>query len=393
MAMTSGRPSVYDNDVYLSSTHADTLAQLGLDDREFISRAMMHVVVQCPRLTVSIRNAIRKPDDVDAIASAVSLAENLWRLTSQRYFVDYITASIKFVANCDGKMVADVLGYGISFDLAQNMVIATRYWLLQIFLCGTLDTLFRRFPVQFALSLLPGPAAFHGIDVSAAIQLARVVSALGRNPSPLTLIRTHGPFSGSVGAWHRQIRYLSTTQPGCEASTRSDTFNNTALKTALRMKRWALDNCNTILNKLHVTQVDELAWMEALDCMAGEELPDWIPTKVSFGAEDGEIIMKLEYSEVTANGDPRVSDSPPRVFNVRNPAQFGPQHLREWVKGSGGPVLSKGLPGAGCVVETSSPHWLCLGGEKASSDTSRSAERKFWAQTPTHTHTTDIERL
>jgi hypothetical protein len=377
MAMTAGRPSIYDNDIYLSSTHPAALAQLSLDDREFIGRAMMHVVVQCPRLTMSIRHAIRNPDDVDAVASAVSHAENLWRLTRQRHFVDYINTSIKTVASYDDNTVADILGHGIDFNLAQEMVIATRYWLLQIFLCGTLDTLLRRFPIQFALSLLPKPAAFHGVDVSAAIQLARVVLALGHNPSPLTLIRTHGPFSGSIGAWHRQVRYLSMTQPDSEDSTGSDTAREEALRTALRMKRWVLDNCNVILTRLHITQVDEAAWMEALDCMAGEELPDWIPTKVSFGAEDGEIIMRLEYSGVTANGDPRVGESSTRVFNVKNPAQFGPQHLREWVKGTGGPVILKGSPEAGCVVETASPHWLCLGAEGASYDSSERVEREF----------------
>lgn len=392
MAMTAGRPSIYDNDIYLSSTHPAVLTQLGLDDRQFIGRAMMHVVVQCPRLTVSIRNAIRNPNDVDAVASAVSHAENLWRLTRQKHFVDYINISIKTVADCDNDTVADILEYGIDFNLAQEMVIATRYWLLQVFLCGTLDTLFRRFPSQFGFSLLPRPETFHGIDVSAAKQLARVVFALGRNPSPLTLIRTHGPFSGSIGAWHRQVRYLSMIQPGSEDSSGSDTAREEALCTALRMKRWVLDNCNVILNRLQITQVDEPAWLEALDCMAGEELPDWIPTKVSFGTEDGEIIMKLEYSGVTANGDPRVSEGP-RVFNVKNPAQFGPQHLREWVKGCGGPVISKGSPEAGCVVETASPHWLCLGGGEASADPSERVECEFWAQTPTHDHSTGGECL
>lgn len=393
MAMTAGRLSIYDNDIYLSSTHPAVLAQLGLDDRQFISRAMMHVVVQCPRLTVSIRNAIRNPNDVDAVALAVSQAENLWRLTRQNYFVDYINASIKTVADCDDNTLTDILGYGIDFNHAQEMVIATRYWLLQVFLCGTLDTLSRRFPSQFGLSLLPGPETFHGIDVSAATQLARVVFALGPNPSPLTLIRTHGPFSGSIGAWHRQVRYLLMIQPGSEDSSGSAAAREEALCTALRMKRWVLDNCNVILNRLHITQVDEPAWMEALDCMAGEELPDWIPTKVSFGAEDGEIIMKLEYSGVTANGDPRLSAGPPRVFHVRNPAQFGPQHLREWVKGSGGPVVAKGPPEAGCVVETASPHWLCLGGEGASTDPSERVERDVSAMTPTNAPSTGGKRL
>lgn len=312
----------------------------------------MHVLVQCPRLIVAIRQALRNPGDVNVVASAMSLAENLWHLTRQRYFVQYINASVRTVNKFYDDTMADILVYGIEFDTAQNMVISTRYWLVQMFLCGTLDTLHRRFPVEFALSLLPEPVAFHGIDVSAAMQLGRVVLALSPNPSPLTLIRTHGPFSGSTGAWHRQIRYLSALR---SVST-DHTLWKQDLRTAERMKKWVFDNCNIILSSLNITRVDERTWMEALDCMAGEELVDWIPSRVSIGSEDGEIVMQLEYSDRTANGDAR--RGPTRVFNVRNPAKFGPQHLRDWVKGSGGPVVNVSPTSkASCASESSSPYF------------------------------------
>jgi hypothetical protein len=359
MAMSSGRPSIYDNDVYLSSTHPEVLARLDLNDRQRISRAMMHVAVQCPRLTVVLRHAIRNPNDVNAIASAVSLAENLWHLTRQKQFVDYINASIKIVAESDDP-VADILEYGIDFDSPQNMVIATRYWLLQVFLCGTLDTLYRRFPVEFGLSLLPAPVAFHGIDVSAAMQLARVVLVLGSNPSPLTLVRTHGAFSGSIGAWHRRVRYLSTQCSASGGPIADHMHGGRDLRIALRMKEWVLANCNAVLNELHITQVDEDAWMEALDCMAGEELPNWLPNKVSFSAEDNEIVMELEYSSVTADSDAQVDSSPSYIVKVQNPAQFGPQHLRKLVQGASSAVVPKRAPPESCVVETATLHWLCL---------------------------------
>ncbi|KAJ4381462.1 hypothetical protein N0V86_002821 [Didymella sp. IMI 355093] len=360
MAMSAGRPSIYDNDVYLSSTHPEVLVNLDLNDRQRISRAMMHVTIQCPRLTVVLRHAIRNPNDVNAIASAVSLAEKLWHLTGQRYFVDYINASIKIIAGFNDDSVADILEYGIDFDFPQNMVIATRYWLLQVFLCGTLDTLYRRFPVEFGLSLLPAPVVFQGIDVSAAMQLARVVLALGSNPSPLTLVRTHGAFSGSIGAWHRRVRYLSKQYSAPGVPIAHHMHGGRDLRVALRMKKWVLSNCNDVLNELHITQVDEDAWMEALDCMAGEELPDWLPSKVSFSAEDDEIVMKLEYSSLAGNSDAEVDSGPPYVVNVRNPAQFGPQHLREWVQSASSAVVSKRAPQKSCVVETANLHWLCL---------------------------------
>ena len=103
------------------------------------------------------------------------------------------------------------------------------------------------------------------------------------------------------------------------------------------MKRWLLSRCNVILKRLNVSAVDERAWLEALDCMAGDEMPAWIPTKVSFGSERGEMVMRLEYGEHRSTS-PQDYFSPQqgttRVFNVRNPAKIGPQHLREWVEGS-----------------------------------------------------------
>lgn len=291
----------------------------------------MHILIQCPRLIVAIRRAIRDPKNVVAVASAFSLMEELWKLNQQSYFAEFVDASVKISKVPISESVADILLHGICFETAQEMVICTRYWLLQALLCGSMDTLYRRFPAEYAFAHLPDPDALHQADTDAAIQLARLVSSLGVNVSPLTLVRSHAPLSASIGAWLRQIRYQASHHPVHGADK---------LFAAERMKKWLLVHCNAILKRLNTSRVDEGAWAEALDCMAGEELADWIPSKVSFSSEDGEMVMKLEYSDRSANGDLRVQggNSAPRVFTVRNPANFGPQHLREWVKGTGGPT-------------------------------------------------------
>ncbi|KAF2626070.1 hypothetical protein BU25DRAFT_411903 [Macroventuria anomochaeta] len=338
IAMTAGRLSVYDNDFYLSSTHPAALTSSTLTTVQRTTRAMMHILIHLPRLILTIRHALQSPGDVVVLASAISIAENLWLLTEQSHFAGFIEASIATVDEPIEDAVADILLHGVRFDTAQNMVICTRYWLLQVLLSGTIDTLYRRFPHACALSLLPDPETLHRVDTNAAAQLGRVVLGLDADPSPLTLVRTHGPLSGSIGAWHRQIRYLSSRLSFSDDSTTDHSQQINDLLAAERMKRWLLARCNVILKRLNISRVDERAWLEALDCMAGEELVDWIPSKVSFGSEDGEIVMKLEYSDRTANGDPRSMGGTTRVFNVQNPAKFGPQHLREWVKGNGGPA-------------------------------------------------------
>ncbi|KAJ4985199.1 negative acting factor [Stagonosporopsis vannaccii] len=332
IAMTAGRPSIYDNDAYLTMTHPEALSNFSLSKKQNVTRVMMHILIQCPRLIVAIRRAIREPKNVVAVASAFSLMEELWKLSQLSFFAEFIDASVKIAEKSIEESIADILLYGIGFDNAQAMVICTRYWLLKVLLCGTMDTLYRRFPVEYAFALLPDPDALHQADMDSAMQLARLVSNLGVDVSPLTLVRSHGPLSASIGTWLRQIRYQASHHPVHGADR---------IFAAERMKTWLLAHCNAILKRLNISRVDEGAWAEALDCMAGEELADWIPSNVSFGSEDGEMVMRLEYSDRTANGDLRVQGarSVPRVFNVRNPANFGPQHLREWVKGTGGPAI------------------------------------------------------
>lgn len=331
MAMSAGRPSIYDNDLYLSMTHPVVLLDRNLTDLQLVTRTMMHILIQSPSLIVAIRHALREPCNVVAVATAFTFAEKLLELSQLDYLAKFVKASIREDDDPVDELIADIVLNGIYFDNAQVMVICTRYWLLQVLLYGTIDTLYRRFPAEYAISLLPSPDVLHHEDTSAALKLAKFVSSLGEDVSPLTLVRSHGPLSASIGSWHRQIRYQTSHDPVVGADQ---------ISAAKRMKKWLMAHCNIILKRLRISQVDEAAWTEALDCMAGEELPDWIPSKISFGSEDGDMVMKLEYNDHTANGDLRVQGVtvPTRVFSVRYPARFGPQHLREWVKGNGGPV-------------------------------------------------------
>lgn len=292
----------------------------------------MHCLIQCPRLIVSIRNAIRNPNDALAIATAVILAETLWDLSQQDSFTTFVDTCAFDIDVTVDEAVADVVPCGIRFDTAQNMVICTRYWLLRILLCGCIDTLHRKFPQESAHSNLPNPAMTHQVDTDAGVQLGKVALSLHNDPLPLMLLRTHGPLSISMGSWHRQLRYLHSS---CHDSSERQIQR---LSAATRMQSWVLQKCNVVMKRLNVSQPDESAWMETLDCMTGEELADWMPSKVSFGSEDGDMVMKLEYSDRAANSDSRGPGNvgATRVFNIRNPARFGPHDLREWIKGSSG---------------------------------------------------------
>jgi hypothetical protein len=335
--MTAGRTSVYDNDFFLLSTHPAMLSNSTLSIDQKTARAMMHILIQFPRLIVQIRRATADPQNVVYLASAISLAEDLWQLTQASGFADVISSSLSAIVDRVDEAIIDIVPHALRFNSAQSMVTCTRYLLLQVCLCGTLDTLRRKFPEAYGLSLLPDPDTLHRIDTYAATKLAQALLGLEDDASPLVFVRLHGPLSASIGSWHRRIRYLSSQQSTSQISASNGSDTSEDLFKAERMKRWLLMRCNVILKRLNISAVDERAWLEALDCMAGDEMPAWIPTKVTFGSERDETVMRLEYSEHRSTS-PQDYFSPPqgttRVFNVRNPSKFGPQHLREWIEGS-----------------------------------------------------------
>lgn len=324
--MMAGRISLYDNEFYLCATHPATLSVQSLPEKQQVTMAMMHILIQCPRLILAIRHAIRLSDIPEAVASAVTLAESLWYLMRQANLTDFMTRSTFITDDPVDEAVAHILNFGQTFETAQDMVICTRYWLLQALLCGCIDTLQRRLPQHYAASHLPEPDLLHSVDTDASVQLGRVIVGMGDNPSPLTLLRTHGPLSVSVGSWHRQARYLNS----CDSTT--TTIRAVGHASAEAMMKWLIEKCNIVLKRLQVSQAEIETWLEALDCMAGEEPADWMPNNVSFGSEDGEMVMRLEYSNQVTDGDAR-TDRGVRVFSVRNPSSFGPQDLRAWMKG------------------------------------------------------------
>lgn len=329
VAMTASRVSFYDNDFYLSSTHPAALLNASLSATQKSNRIVMHVLIQCPRLIVLIRHAISHPDDMFALASAISMAENLWQLTQGSHFAELINSSTATIDGLVDDAVIDILPHGLRFTSTQGMVFCTRYWFLQVILYGMIDTLYRHFPEAYSLSFLPDAGALHCLDTDAATQLGKVLLGLDTASSPLLLVRVQGPLAASIGSWHRKIRYLSSHRSVSRGPV-SETlvgFHDPNIATAERMKMWLLSRCNKIQARLGISAVDERAWLEALDGMAGEEMPDWIPTKVSFGSEDGELVMKLEYDDGISS-----SDYAPRVFSIRAPGQFGLQQLKEWMQ-------------------------------------------------------------
>lgn len=96
------------------------------------------------------------------------------------------------------------------------------------------------------------------------------------------------------------------------------------------MKAWIVTECNRIHTQWAVSCVEEKPLLEALDAMAGEPIPDWLPIRVRFEAEDGEMVMKLDYENKTGSYSERydVNKPPPRK-RTPHPVVPGQQWQRE----------------------------------------------------------------
>jgi hypothetical protein len=105
----------------------------------------------------------------------------------------------------------------------------------------------------------------------------------------------------------------------------------TNLSRAERMKHWIIDQCNRIHIQWNVSVVDEKPLLEALESLSGEKIPDWLPVRVRFEAEEGEMVMKLDYENKTGSYSEKidVSNEPPRKARTPHPGTTGQEWQRE----------------------------------------------------------------
>ena len=294
---------MYDNDFYLSTTYPPTLGSGDVPISVFqrASMALMHVAIQAPRLVCLIRHAVSNPDDASALVAAVSHAETLWQIDLPSHMAEQFDASITTVPTPVDPELEDILPNSLEFDTVQSMNLCTRYWNLRIVLCGLTGTLHRHFPVECSLSLLPSPASLRAIDIDSALQMAKSLPwAMAISAKlPLVPLRLHNSLGISVAPWNRIIRDSTLAGPSDDVDT--DLDRNFEISRAHRMKTWVFYHCDLINKSWNVSGVEEEPMLEALDAMAGEPIPEWLPIRVRFEAEDGEMVIKLDYENHKGN--------------------------------------------------------------------------------------------
>jgi hypothetical protein len=194
--------------------------------------------------------------------------------------------------------VADIMPYSLDYDSVQSLILCTRFWMLQNVLCGFAATLYRHFPEETASSMLPSPEELRAIDIDSSLQLAmsmRWADSISQQ-LPLISLRLHTPLQLSLGPWRRTIRDITIPK---SANSQLQAETAAELSRAIRMQDWIIEQCNKIHIQWRVDYVDVEHTLEGLDCMFGEQMPDWLPVRVRFEAEDGEMVLKMDYENRT----------------------------------------------------------------------------------------------
>lgn len=333
--MLASRSSVYDNEFYLSATYPPPLDTdtMSLTASQRASMTIMHVFIQCPRLVCLIRTAILNVQDSKALASAMSLIESLIQLDLAKHVAGLLETAITTIAVPTSPDMSDIMPDSLGCDTVQNMILCTRYWMLQNMLCGMADALHRHFPAEAKLSLIPSPEQIQELDVDSALNLAKTLpwaESISHN-LPLVPLRLHTPLQVSIGPWHRTIRRVTffLTNLNDQFDTEQETVLRAELARAVRMKKWLIERCDEIHKQWTVSVVEEEPLLQALDSMAGEAIPDWLPVRVRFEAEDGEMVIKLEYENKTGSYSEQFDISEKPRKKAPSPAEAGQQWQRE----------------------------------------------------------------
>ncbi|KAJ4299967.1 hypothetical protein N0V90_005215 [Kalmusia sp. IMI 367209] len=339
-AMVASRTSVYDHELYLSMTCP---AAIPYDAPAAFraSIAIMHVYIQLPRLVCLIRHASNYPEDAQTLASAIALAESLWSLVPNDVIQEVIQTSITVVDRPPSPDIADITSYCYHFDSIQSCILITRFWMLQINLCGPIQTLYQNFPAESTASLLPPLLTVEQIDYDAAIELARSIRyALDICPTlPLVPLRIYTSFQVSIGTWHRMIRRINANNRALSPDPSSPVAAYLAeqLSRAQRLENWVSSETNDVHEMWKVQRVHKRFLRSAAIDMAGGPIPDWMPLRIKFESEDGAMVMRLEYDVAGPLYDQIVGNRDGDRAWVRRTKTISPFHpeTNGWVPSKG----------------------------------------------------------
>ena len=257
----------------------------------------MHAFIQLPRLACLVRHAAAYPQDEEIRAEALSLVAELWALDVSAPILSIMQTSTSVVETPPCPSIADIVPTSLHFDSIQTVILLTRYWMLRNHLCGILEMMYKHFPSHCAGTLLPSIDAVREVDKKAAVNIAQSVPySSSISPGlPLVPMRLLAPVCISMGIWYRTIQRLEAMIGTGESALVLSFQEVLELEIARRMQTWVAEQSNNIYVGWGIDLVPIEMVQVALDVMAGEQIPGWMPRRVRFEEVGDEMVMKLDY--------------------------------------------------------------------------------------------------
>jgi len=325
--MITGRTSVFDNDFYLATTSPAAIP-IDAPITFRISVTVMHIYIQLPRLLYLVRHVVNHPEDKETLISAIGLAEALWLLDPFDLIEQVFQSSTTVIVTPPGPEIADIVSDSLHFNSIDTALLLSRYWMLELCICGVLEMLLLHFPEQTAESLLPSVGTIQRKDINAALKLARCVQySFYACPSlPILPLRMHTTVQMSIGAWRRLYLRTERAQKALQRSLgpEEDVGLGAQLERALRMEKWVTDEGNRLHAVWNLEPVSPMYLQAAADSMAGGAIPSWLPTSVKFDQEDGDMVMKVDYGVPGERFELLLGDDEERVQFSRSSTTVSP---------------------------------------------------------------------
>ncbi|KAF2274362.1 uncharacterized protein EI97DRAFT_381469 [Westerdykella ornata] len=293
-ALFNGRPSFFDTSSNLTMTGGSALFSVACPGYQLEVVAIMHCTIQIPRLACLVRQSILQPESTHILTSALSLANSIWAHLPTNKIEHLLATQVTPITNPPAPEIGDIVADTLHFKDLKQLLLCIRYWSLLIHISALVQNLWSHFPVASASAALPDLHTVENAEIQAAKSMVRCLSYSGlfSNSLPLVPLRVLGPLALSVGPWYRLVKRQTQELETLEEDTLQYASVSEDLEKANRMMDWVIEQCNRVHDAWNVGRADRTRFETVIPWMAGEELPDWIPNKVSW--EEARLQMRRQ---------------------------------------------------------------------------------------------------
>ncbi|KAF2010565.1 hypothetical protein BU24DRAFT_378663 [Aaosphaeria arxii CBS 175.79] len=318
-AAFSGRQSKFENDFYLNVTRSPPTGSSHTQSLRYrVAMTLMHSLIQVPRMIKLVRDAKRDPDDVEALAKAVSSIESLWQIMPTTLLEEYYQAVTSKLPISPGPELQGFIDDTLYFESVESVILLNRFWTLQNYLCGVTYTLYDSFPLQSAASALPSMETVERVDIAAASNVLRSVPYALSISSTLHLVplRILTPMQTSIGAWYRKLRRLRILQLFHEQGSPE----HDQIQADIKLYETAQDHIVRESNKIHLLWRADIVTMPlfafACEILEGGHIPEdllqWMQ-ELHAGKDVPRLVVKInkQMVEIAMSRDPITGASMP----------------------------------------------------------------------------------